>query len=48
MAKHVLAKRDGIDGPIRLNVLVGRSPEWTTPGVLLLGDAAGAMDDALG
>ena len=43
LAEHVLAVRDEIDGPIRLNVLVGRSPEWTTPGVLLLGDAAHPM-----
>lgn len=32
LAEHVLAERDGIDGPIRLNVLVGRALEWTTPG----------------
>ncbi len=43
LAEHVLAERDGIDGPIRLNVLVGRALEWTTPGVLLLGDAAHPM-----
>jgi 2-polyprenyl-6-methoxyphenol hydroxylase-like FAD-dependent oxidoreductase len=43
LAEHVLAERDKIDGPVRLNVLVGRSPEWTTPGVLLLGDAAHPM-----
>lgn len=43
LAEHVLAERDETDGPIRLNVLVGRSPEWTTPGVLLLGDAAHPM-----
>src|SRR5215212_1052112 len=43
LAEHVLAKRDEIDGPIRLNVLVGRSPEWTVPGVLLLGDSAHPM-----
>jgi hypothetical protein len=43
LAEHVLAERDEIDGPIRLNVLVGRSPEWTTPGLLLLGDAAHPM-----
>jgi 2-polyprenyl-6-methoxyphenol hydroxylase-like FAD-dependent oxidoreductase len=43
LAEHVLAERDEIDGPIRLNMLVGRSPEWTTPGVLLLGDAAHPM-----
>src|ERR671921_251782 len=43
LAEHMLAERDEIDGPIRLNVLVGRSQEWTTPGVLLLGDAAHPM-----
>lgn len=43
LAEHVLAERDEIDGPIRLNVLVARSQEWTTPGVLLLGDAAHPM-----
>ncbi len=43
LAEHVLAKRGEVDGPIRLSVLVGRSPEWTVPGVLLLGDAAHPM-----
>jgi 2-polyprenyl-6-methoxyphenol hydroxylase-like FAD-dependent oxidoreductase len=43
LAEHMLAERDEIDGPIRLNVLVGHSPEWSTPGVLLLGDAAHPM-----
>ena len=43
LAEHVLAERDEIDGPIRLNVLVGRSQEWTAPVVLLLGDAAHPM-----
>jgi 2-polyprenyl-6-methoxyphenol hydroxylase-like FAD-dependent oxidoreductase len=40
LAEHVLARRDAVDGPIRLNVLVGRAPVWSAPGVLLLGDAA--------
>ncbi|MDP9488301.1 MAG: FAD-dependent monooxygenase [Actinomycetota bacterium] len=43
LAEHVLAERDEIEGPTRLNVLVGRAPEWTAPGVLLLGDAAHPM-----
>lgn len=40
---HVRAHRDRITGPIRLNVLVGRAPSWTAPGVLVLGDAAHPM-----
>lgn len=43
LAEHVLANRDQVDGPVRLNVLVGRTREWTAPGVLLLGDAAHPM-----
>ncbi len=43
LAEHVLQRRDEIEGPIRLNVLVGRSQRWTAPGVLLLGDAAHPM-----
>ena len=43
LAEHVLAKRDEIEGPTSLNVLVGRCQEWTAPGVLLLGDAAHPM-----
>jgi 2-polyprenyl-6-methoxyphenol hydroxylase-like FAD-dependent oxidoreductase len=43
LAEHVLAQRDEIDGPIRLNVLVGRCWRWTAPGLLLLGDAAHPM-----
>ena len=43
LAEHVLTNRDRIEGPVRLNVLVGRSPEWSAPGVLLLGDAAHPM-----
>jgi len=43
LAEHVLTNRDQIEGPVRLNVLVGRCPEWSAPGVLLLGDAAHPM-----
>jgi 2-polyprenyl-6-methoxyphenol hydroxylase-like FAD-dependent oxidoreductase len=43
LAEHVVAHRDEIEGPTRLNVLVGRAPAWTTPGTLLLGDAAHPM-----
>ena len=43
LAEHVLARREELEGPIKLNVLVGRAPRWTAPGVLLLGDAAHPM-----
>ncbi len=43
LAQHVLAHRGELEGPIRLNVIVGLAPAWTTPGVLLLGDAAHPM-----
>jgi 2-polyprenyl-6-methoxyphenol hydroxylase-like FAD-dependent oxidoreductase len=43
LAEHVLDNRDEIEGPVRLNVLVGGTPRWTAPGVLLLGDAAHPM-----
>ena len=43
LAEHVLTNRDRIEGPVRLNVLVGRCPEWSAPGVLLLGDASHPM-----
>ncbi len=43
LAEHVLAKRDEIDSPTRLNVLVSRCQERTVPGLLLLGDAAHPM-----
>jgi 2-polyprenyl-6-methoxyphenol hydroxylase-like FAD-dependent oxidoreductase len=43
LAEHVLANRDLIEGPVRLNVLVGHCPKWTAPGVLLLGDASHPM-----
>jgi len=43
LADYILASRNEIEGPIKLNVLVGRAPEWTAPGVLLIGDAAHPM-----
>jgi 2-polyprenyl-6-methoxyphenol hydroxylase-like FAD-dependent oxidoreductase len=43
LAEHVLTNRDRIEGPVRLNVLVGRCPQWIAPGVLLLGDASHPM-----
>ena len=43
LAEHIVARQDEIEGPTRLNVLVGRAPRWTAPSVLLLGDAAHPM-----
>ena len=43
LAEHIVDHQDEIEGPTRLNVLVGRAPRWTAPGVLLLGDAAHPM-----
>ena len=43
LAEHLVTHRDEIEGPTRLNVFVGRAPEWAAPGVLLLGDAAHPM-----
>jgi 2-polyprenyl-6-methoxyphenol hydroxylase-like FAD-dependent oxidoreductase len=43
LAEHVLTNREQIEGPVMLNVLVGRSTPGSAPGVLLLGDAAHPM-----
>ena len=43
LAKHVLAQRDSVSKPVRLNVVVGNCAQWWKPGVLLLGDAAHPM-----
>lgn len=40
---HLVAERDAIEGPMRLNVLVGRCHQWSRPGLLLIGDAAHPM-----
>ena len=43
LAAHFVTVRAEIEGPVRLNVLVGRCHEWSAPGVLVLGDAAHPM-----
>lgn len=43
LAAHARACRDAIEGPVVLDVIVGRAPRWAAPGVLLLGDAAHPM-----
>ncbi|NEP54088.1 MAG: hypothetical protein F6K65_36970 [Moorea sp. SIO3C2] len=43
MAGHVLAQREWVTSPVRLNVIVGQCEQWWKPGVLLLGDAAHPM-----
>ncbi|MEX2016321.1 MAG: FAD-dependent monooxygenase, partial [Candidatus Hydrogenedentales bacterium] len=43
LATHFNTVRDQIEGPVRLNVLVGRCREWAAPGVMVLGDAAHPM-----
>lgn len=43
LAEHVLAHRADLEGPVPLDVIVGRCPHWHAPGVLLLGDAAHPM-----
>lgn len=43
LAEHVRSVRDRLEGPVRLNVLVGRCTSWSAPGLLLLGDAAHPM-----
>ena len=43
LAGHVRSVRDRLEGPVRLNVIVGRCSRWSAPGMLLLGDAAHPM-----
>lgn len=43
LAEHLCAVRDKFEGPVRLNVIVGRCPNWSAPGMLLVGDAAHPM-----
>ena len=42
-ADHLLAHREDLEGPVLLDVIVGRCEHWHKPGVLLLGDAAHPM-----
>jgi len=43
LADHALASRADMEGPVPLDVIVGRCAQWCAPGVLLLGDAAHPM-----
>jgi 2-polyprenyl-6-methoxyphenol hydroxylase-like FAD-dependent oxidoreductase len=43
LADHLRAHRELVAGATLLNVVCGRLTEWTTPGLLLLGDAAHPM-----
>jgi len=43
LAAHVRARASELEGPALLDVMVGRCPRWSQPGLLLLGDAAHAM-----
>jgi 2-polyprenyl-6-methoxyphenol hydroxylase-like FAD-dependent oxidoreductase len=43
LAEHVRATRADLEGPVPLDVIVGRCRQWSAPGVLLLGDAAHPM-----
>ncbi|MBW4556870.1 MAG: FAD-dependent monooxygenase [Trichormus sp. ATA11-4-KO1] len=43
LAEHFRNYADTIESPIKLSVVVGRCPQWQTPGILLLGDAAHPM-----
>jgi 2-polyprenyl-6-methoxyphenol hydroxylase-like FAD-dependent oxidoreductase len=43
LASHVRQKKDAIERPILLSIVVGRCPRWHHPGLLLLGDAVHPM-----
>jgi 2-polyprenyl-6-methoxyphenol hydroxylase-like FAD-dependent oxidoreductase len=43
LAAHLRARAAELEGPTLLDVIVGRSPRWSAPGLLLLGDAAHPM-----
>jgi len=43
LAAHLRANPDALKHPVLLDVMVGRPENWTTPGLLLLGDAAHPM-----
>lgn len=43
LAEHARSVRDAVEGPVPLDVIVGRAARWSAPGVLLLGDAAHPM-----
>jgi 2-polyprenyl-6-methoxyphenol hydroxylase-like FAD-dependent oxidoreductase len=43
LAEHFRQQRQALEGPIYLDVIVGRCPRWSMPGLLLMGDAAHPM-----
>jgi 2-polyprenyl-6-methoxyphenol hydroxylase-like FAD-dependent oxidoreductase len=43
LADHLDTNRQAIEAPRPLDVIVGRCPRWSAPGLLLLGDAAHPM-----
>ena len=43
LAKHFRQHKAALEGPIYLDVQVGCCPQWSVPGLLLLGDAAHPM-----
>lgn len=43
LAKHIQDESTSITQPLLLSVVVGRSPQWFKPGLLLLGDAVHPM-----
>jgi 2-polyprenyl-6-methoxyphenol hydroxylase-like FAD-dependent oxidoreductase len=43
LAEHFRDYRDELEGPIFLDVQVGCAPQWSIPGLLLIGDAAHPM-----
>jgi len=43
LAAHFRHHRDDLIGPIFLDVIVGCAPQWSAPGLLLMGDAAHPM-----
>ena len=43
LAAHFREHRHQLEGPIFLDVVVGRCPQWSIPGLLLIGDAAHPM-----
>ncbi len=43
LAQHLLKHAQNIERPLLLSVVVGRCPQWSVPGLLVLGDAAHPM-----
>ncbi|MEP0873350.1 FAD-dependent monooxygenase [Trichocoleus desertorum AS-A10] len=43
LAEHFRQNAATLEGPILLSVVAGRCPQWSVPGLLLLGDAAHPM-----